>query len=103
VTDVLDSKTDARIAYFVSFANGAPHVPKERDAYVHVRLTEPIPPKRWMVAYLDDGSAIVVPGDDLVFLTPANLQDSDVTANEANGEVNKHDGHLAATDDHADR
>jgi hypothetical protein len=71
---VLNVTADLGVAYFATSADGTPHVPTGNDAYVHVRLTEAIPPNGWMVTYLSDGSALVVPSRDLVLLRPTDAE-----------------------------
>jgi hypothetical protein len=72
MSGLINVAADPVAAYFATSADGTPHVPTGNDAYVHVRLTEAIPPNGWMVTYLSDGSALVVPSRDLVILRPTN-------------------------------
>jgi hypothetical protein len=74
MSGVLNVAADPAAAYFVTSADGTPHVPTGNDAYVHVRLTEAIPPDGWMVGYLTDGSALVVPSRDLVLIRPTDAE-----------------------------
>jgi hypothetical protein len=54
------------------FLDGSLHNPQRDDAYVHVRLTEPARPSDPVTVYLQDGTAFVVHGRDLVRLAPVD-------------------------------
>jgi hypothetical protein len=55
------------------FLDGSPHIPQRDDAYVHVRMTEPVTMQKAAVTvYLSDGTALVVYGRDLVRLAPTD-------------------------------
>jgi hypothetical protein len=54
------------------FLDGSPHVPQHDDAYVHVRLTEPAGPTEAVTVFLPDGTALTVPGRDLLQLAPVD-------------------------------
>lgn len=94
MSSLMHVSTQGRPTYLAISATGAPHVPSLNDAYVHVRITEPIAPTGWMVAYLTDGSALTVPGRDLVLLEPAGCVE---------GEVSSDGRDLAADDDRRNR
>jgi hypothetical protein len=69
--------TAAEGATFVpQFLDGSLHIPQRDDAYVHVRLTEPVRRAGAVTAYLPDGTALVVRGRDLVQLAPADDSES---------------------------
>jgi hypothetical protein len=55
------------------FLDGSLHIPQREDAYVHVRLTAPAGPAEAVTVYLPDGTALVVPGRDLLRLAPADV------------------------------
>ena len=90
MTSLMQIPGEQRTTYLAVSATGAPHVPTGNDAYVHVRVTEPIQPNGWMVTYLADGSALTVPGGALVLLEPAGCADAEVRS----------DGDNPAADDH---
>jgi hypothetical protein len=46
--------------------DGTPHVPACDDAYVRVRVTDPVPAGGAVTVYLADGTALVVRERDLV-------------------------------------
>lgn len=59
-------------SYLARFPDGSPHIPDDDDAFVLVRVTEPVR-AGVMTVYLPDGTALVVPGADLLRLTPAPI------------------------------
>jgi hypothetical protein len=65
--------TPAEGATFVPrFLDGSIHVPQGDDAYVHVRLADPVKPAGAVTAYLLDGTALIVSAHDLLRLAPAD-------------------------------
>jgi len=56
------------VTFVPRFLDGSPHTPQRDDAYLHVRLPEPRGPAGAVTVYLDDGTALVVSGHDLVQL-----------------------------------
>lgn len=65
---------DARATYIPHFLDGSPHTPKRNDAYVHVRVADRFAPTGPVTVYLSDGTALVVPGRDVVRLAPARSE-----------------------------
>ena len=55
-------------------------LPAGNDAYVRVRLTERAGPTGSATVYLLDGTALMVPGRDLIRLAPAGSQLPEATA-----------------------
>jgi hypothetical protein len=60
--------------YFAYFPDGSPPTPTESDAYVHVRVTEPVQASGSVTVYLPNGTALLVPCRDLVRLAPARCE-----------------------------
>jgi hypothetical protein len=60
------------IAFVPRLLDGSVHTPHVGDAYVRVRLTEPVPSKHAVTVYLVDGTALIVSARDVVRLTPAD-------------------------------
>jgi hypothetical protein len=60
--------------FVLQFLDGTVYVPERDDAYVRVRLTEPARPTGAVTVYLPDGTALVVPGRDLVKVAPADRE-----------------------------
>jgi hypothetical protein len=54
------------------FLDGSLHNPMLDDAYIHVRLTEPVLLTETVTVYLANGTALVVRGHDLVRLAPVD-------------------------------
>jgi hypothetical protein len=52
--------------------DGTTHVPNRDEAYVRVRLTEPVRGTGAVTVYLPSGTALVVPGCDLVTVAPSD-------------------------------
>ena len=66
--------------YIPQFLDGSLHTPSGNDAYVRVRLTERAGPTGSATVYLLDGTALMVPGRDLIRLAPAGSQLPEATA-----------------------
>lgn len=54
--------------------DGTVHVPARDEAFVRVRLPEPARDAGVLTVYLPDGTALVVPGRDLVKVASADPQ-----------------------------
>jgi hypothetical protein len=54
------------------FLDGSPYVPQHDNAYVCVRLPEPVRPTGSVTVYLLDGTALTVSQRDLLRLAPAD-------------------------------
>ena len=65
---------DQRVSFVAQFSDGSPHTPKDNDAYVLVRVAEPHWPTGSVTVYLPDGTALVVPGKDLLRLIPVGAE-----------------------------
>ena len=72
--------SEARETYIPQFLDGSLHTPTGTDAYVRVRLTGRAGPTGVATVYLLDGTALMVPGPDLIRLAPAEREISEVTA-----------------------
>jgi hypothetical protein len=57
-------------AYVPPFLDGTAHTPTCDDASLHVRITDGLEPTGSVTVYLPDGTALVLPGRDLVHLAP---------------------------------
>jgi hypothetical protein len=56
-------------AFVPRLLDGTVHVPHVGDAYIRVRLSEPVRNARTVTVYLVDGTAIDVPEHDVIRLT----------------------------------
>ena len=65
---VADETPDSYVAHS---SDDSRHMPGENDAYVHVRVTQMEWPDGYVMVYLPDGTALVVPSRDLIRLAPA--------------------------------
>jgi hypothetical protein len=63
------------IAFVPRLLDGSVHLPQVGDAYVRVRVTEPVPDTRVVTVYLVDGTAVVVSARDVVWLSPVDDTD----------------------------
>jgi hypothetical protein len=71
---------EARETYIPQFLDGSLHTPTGNDAYVRVRLTARAGPTGMATVYLPDGTALMVPGPDLIRLAPAEREIDQATA-----------------------
>jgi hypothetical protein len=71
---------DEEIAFVPRLLDGTLHLPQVGDAYVRVRVTEPVPPMPTVTVYLVDGTALVVSMRDVVRLEPVDERDVEVDA-----------------------
>jgi hypothetical protein len=66
------------IMFVPRLLDGTEHMPNVGDAYVRVRLPDPVPDMRAVTVYLVDGTALVVSARDVVRLTPVDDADTEV-------------------------
>jgi hypothetical protein len=66
---------DEEIAFVPRLLDGTLHLPQVGDAYVRVRVTEPVPAMPMVTVYLVDGTALVVSIRDVVRLDPVDEPD----------------------------
>jgi hypothetical protein len=71
---------DEEIAFVPHLLDGTLHLPQVGDAYVRVRVTEPVAPMPMVTVYLVDGTALVVSMRDVVRLDPVDERDAEVNA-----------------------
>ena len=71
---------EARETYIPQFLDGSLHTPTGTDAYPRVRVTGRTGPTGMATVYLLDGTALMVPGPDLIRLSPAGSEIGQATA-----------------------
>ncbi|HEY7135902.1 MAG TPA: hypothetical protein VIB48_12635 [Acidimicrobiia bacterium] len=69
--DSSSSSRGASATYVPHFLDGSLHTPTGNDAYVHVRVNDPVTHAGPVTVYLSDGTALMVPVRDVVRLAPA--------------------------------
>jgi hypothetical protein len=71
MSGIAEMSGEQAATFFAYFPDGSAPTPSEHDAYVHVRVTQPVRPTGSLTVYLPNGTALLVPCRDLVRLAPA--------------------------------
>jgi hypothetical protein len=70
MSGIVEMSGQQAATFFAYFPDGSAPNPSEYDAYVHVRVTQPVRPTGSVTVYLPNGTALLVPCENLVRLGP---------------------------------